>query len=143
DGLPEAIAFKLRSGGLRRVDAQRDRPSLPPCGPVEPGEEAGPHLEGPPRTAEPSEIALDQGSPDDGSLMQRLRQLRAGWAREAGLSPGYVLSNETLEQIARLRPRSPHDLGTIRGIGKAKLERYGSALLEAIEGAGPPVEPGI
>jgi ATP-dependent DNA helicase RecQ len=43
-----------------------------------------------------------------------------------------------LKAIVRERPRTPQALAAIKGIGKAKLERYGSALLQAVSGASSP-----
>jgi ATP-dependent DNA helicase RecQ len=122
DGLPDDLVLKVRGRGRERVE--------PPA--TEPG-----HGRDEDRIAlaeDPSEVAPGSRSAADEWLMQRLRAIRSDWAREAGLSPGYVFSNETLELLVRHRPCSPHELGTIKGIGKAKLERYGAALLEAIAG---------
>ncbi|WP_152049968.1 RecQ family ATP-dependent DNA helicase [Tautonia marina] len=123
DGLPEELVLKLRGKRRHRIE-----PSV-----MESNRTDEPAAQDLPD--DPSEVAPGVRSAADEWLMQRLRSIRSAWAREAGLSPGYVFSNETLELLVRHRPSSPHELGTIKGIGKAKLERYGSALLEAIAGA--------
>ncbi|MEW4567784.1 RecQ family ATP-dependent DNA helicase [Tautonia sp. JC769] len=129
DGLPDDLVLKVRGRGRERVE-----PSA-----TDPGQGRD---EVPIDLAEdPAEIAPGTRSAADEWLMQRLRAIRSDWAREAGLSPGYVFSNETLELLVRHRPCSPHELGTIKGIGKAKLERYGAALLEAIAGVPRAPEP--
>ncbi|RUL85005.1 ATP-dependent DNA helicase RecQ [Tautonia sociabilis] len=142
-GLPGPLAFKLRTGGLRRVEpSSRPGESAPIPGPNgaddEQGEDSG--VSWP--AEDPAGITPPSRSADDEALIQKLRALRSAWAREAGLSPGYVLANETLEQLVRHRPRTPQEIAAIKGIGPAKLERYGSALLEAITGtSGGPTPP--
>ena len=46
---------------------------------------------------------------------RRLKTLRTAWARAAGISPAYVLTNETLEAIVRERPDSPAGSPRSRG----------------------------
>jgi ATP-dependent DNA helicase RecQ len=49
--------------------------------------------------------------------------------------PAYViLHDRTLAEIARVRPRDTLALASIAGIGRAKLARYGEALLEVVQG---------
>jgi superfamily II DNA helicase RecQ len=43
-----------------------------------------------------------------------------------------VISNKTLTAIAQVRPADLTALGMISGIGPAKLEKYGSAILAAL-----------
>jgi len=50
--------------------------------------------------------------------------------------PAYVVfHNSTLAEIAARRPRTIHELASVPGVGPAKLERYGSELLEALQAA--------
>ena len=73
--------------------------------------------------------------PDD-SLLEALRR----WRREraaADAVPAYVVAHDTtLAEIADVRPRSLPALRRVRGMGPAKLERYGPEILAVIEGAG-------
>ena len=47
--------------------------------------------------------------------------------------PAYVVfDNKTLAAIARTAPTTLRDLGRISGVGPAKLERYGNAVIELI-----------
>ncbi|WP_422930525.1 RecQ family ATP-dependent DNA helicase [Singulisphaera sp. PoT] len=76
-------------------------------------------------------------TPEDSSLERdplwiRLKALRSQWAREAKQPPYCIFSNQTLEQLVRLRPRSPRDLAAIKGLGSSRMERHGQALLLAI-----------
>jgi ATP-dependent DNA helicase RecQ len=61
-----------------------------------------------------------------------LRQWRLDTARLAKLPPYVIFHDKTLAEIARSRPTSIADLAAVSGIGPAKLERYGSAVLAAI-----------
>jgi ATP-dependent DNA helicase RecQ len=46
-----------------------------------------------------------------------------------------VFHDSTLREIAERRPRSLDELGEVQGVGAVKLERYGDAMLEALETA--------
>ena len=109
--ISDDLSAKVRNGGLDRIATK----------PAE-----TPHATEPPSSME--------GDP----LYQHLRALRSEWAREAKLSAGYVFSNQTLEEIVRSRPRTPQALAAVKGVGPAKLERYGAALIEAIAASPEP-----
>ncbi len=67
-------------------------------------------------------------------LFERLRAWRAGVAKEHGV-PAYVVFHDgTLRAIAQLQPRTLGALGEISGIGAAKLEHYGAAVLQVVGG---------
>jgi ATP-dependent DNA helicase RecQ len=85
-------------------------------------------------------LALDAQAtvePESG-IVNALRQWRADVAEEAGVPLHYILSNDTLTELARHRPANAEQLRTIRGIGPVKAERYGRTLLEIVgdEGKG-------
>ena len=105
--LPAELAAKIRG---ERVDSM----SLSAAG--------GPELAGLP--------------PADPDLVALLREWRQETATRIALPPHYVLSNGTLEEIARRRPRSPETLLTVKGIGEAKLRRYGDAILGIVAEGG-------
>ncbi len=47
--------------------------------------------------------------------------------------PPYVIFHDrTLIDIAGLRPRGLDDLGAVNGVGQAKLDRYGDAVLKVV-----------
>ena len=50
-------------------------------------------------------------------------------AREAKLPPYVIFHDKTLAEIARIQPASLAALAAIAGVGPAKLERYGAAVL--------------
>jgi ATP-dependent DNA helicase RecQ len=81
--------------------------------------------------------ALDEANSTgefDRQLLAALQAWRADAAREAQLPPHYVVSNATLESIAQTRPDSSEALLAIKGIGEAKLRRYGRAILSLVGG---------
>jgi ATP-dependent DNA helicase UvrD/PcrA len=59
----------------------------------------------------------------------RLRAWRLARAREDGVPPYVVFHDTVLHAIADAQPRSLGDLSQIAGVGPAKLERYGDAVL--------------
>ena len=65
-------------------------------------------------------------------LWQRLREWRAGVAKEHGVPTYVVFHDATLAELARSRPTTEAGLAQISGIGTRKLERYGAALLELL-----------
>ena len=69
-------------------------------------------------------------SPPDPEILNALRQWREEIADEAGVPRYCILSNDTLAELARCRPKTREELLTIKGIGPAKAERYGTTLLE-------------
>ncbi len=69
-------------------------------------------------------------------LFRALRDLRARLAREQNV-PAYVIFHDsTLRNIAERRPESMSELAQVGGIGGAKLERYGSEVLDIIREQG-------
>ncbi len=71
----------------------------------------------------------------DPDLVARLKAWRTEQARSQGVPPYVVFHDRTLLELASRRPASLAELGTVGGIGAAKLERYGEALLEVLAGA--------
>jgi len=68
-------------------------------------------------------------------LFEALRAWRAAQAREQGV-PAYVVFNDaTLRGIAAVKPSDEDQLAEISGVGGAKLERYGRAVLDVVAAA--------
>jgi ATP-dependent DNA helicase RecQ len=65
----------------------------------------------------------------DSPLFDALRAWRAGLAREQGVPAYVILHDKTLRELATRRPASLDDLLGIPGIGQAKADRYGEALM--------------
>ncbi len=65
---------------------------------------------------------------------ERLRAWRAATAKEQGVPAYVVFHDATLRQIATEEPADVAALGTISGVGAAKLDRYGEGVLAALAG---------
>ena len=65
----------------------------------------------------------------DEDLFEQLRTWRSGQAAEESVPAYVVFTDATLQLIAEHKPSSADALLRINGIGKAKLERYGEAVL--------------
>ena len=81
------------------------------------------------------EDAIDPDSVD-GALLTALKSWRREQAREQGVPPYVVFHDRTLVELAARRPADLSALGGIGGIGAAKLDRYGEALLAVLADAG-------
>jgi ATP-dependent DNA helicase RecQ len=75
--------------------------------------------------------AVDDG-PYDRDLFQALRTWRREEAQERGVPPYVIFSDRTLREVARVRPTTRYELRGIYGIGDAKLEAFGDALIAVI-----------
>ena len=73
-----------------------------------------------------------QNPENDSPLFSMLRNWRAEKAREQGVPAYVILHDRTLRELAALRPNSPEALLEVPGIGVAKAQRYGEALLELL-----------
>ncbi|MFB7280470.1 DNA helicase RecQ [Streptomyces hydrogenans] len=65
-------------------------------------------------------------------VFEALRAWRAATAREQGVPAYVVFHDATLREIATTVPRSVAELGTVGGVGEAKLAKYGEGVLEAL-----------
>jgi ATP-dependent DNA helicase RecQ len=74
--------------------------------------------------------------PPDERLFERLRDWRRKVAEEHRVPPYVVFHDATLRALATLKPRDEEALLDVPGIGEAKRDRYGAALLAAIAAAG-------
>jgi ATP-dependent DNA helicase RecQ len=86
-----------------------------------------------PGAPRPSRAAVDTGGPYDRDLFETLRKWRRAEAEERHVPPYVIFSDRTLREIARVQPKSLHELTGIYGIGDAKLEAFGRALIELID----------
>ncbi|MBA3669556.1 MAG: DNA helicase RecQ [Sphingomonas sp.] len=68
-------------------------------------------------------------------LFEALRAERRRLANEASVPPYVVFHDSTLREIAAARPASLAELARVPGIGAAKLERYGAAMLAVVGAA--------
>ncbi|HYK41319.1 MAG TPA: ATP-dependent DNA helicase RecQ [Thermoanaerobaculia bacterium] len=70
--------------------------------------------------------------PLDEALLDRLREWRRDEAARRGVPAYVVFHDKTLASIASARPSGLSALAEVPGIGPAKLEAYGSAILQLI-----------
>jgi DNA helicase-2/ATP-dependent DNA helicase PcrA len=73
-------------------------------------------------------------------LFDALRAWRTDRAREEQLPAYVVASDETLTSIAAARPTTLTALERVKGIGPAKLDRYGADIVAIVAAAAPPVD---
>lgn len=66
----------------------------------------------------------------DADLVERLKAWRLETARTKKVPAYVILHDATIETIAGIRPQTETQLASIPGIGPAKLETYGDAILE-------------
>ena len=79
-----------------------------------------------------SSAAADELDTGAASLFEALRGWRISEAKAQKL-PAYVVFNDaTLRGIASLSPSTLDELATVSGVGAAKLERYGEAVLTLV-----------
>ena len=64
------------------------------------------------------------------ALAARLKEWRAAEAKRLGVPAYVVLHDRTLAAVAQTRPANPRQLLEISGMGPAKVERFGAAILE-------------
>lgn len=68
----------------------------------------------------------------DDALFERLRRLRKRLADDQGVPPYVVFSDATLRELCTRQPVTLQAFRQIDGVGDVKLERYGTAFVEAI-----------
>jgi ATP-dependent DNA helicase RecQ len=70
--------------------------------------------------------------PVDATLFQTLREWRRSEADERGVPPYIIFSDRTLREIARAKPSTLTQLRNVYGVGDAKLEAFGPAVLAVL-----------
>ncbi|WP_165068633.1 ATP-dependent DNA helicase RecQ [Paludisphaera rhizosphaerae] len=107
--LPRDVARKF--GSLHRSSSSPSKATSEPAG----------------GSSEASDLAGDPA-------YERLKALRQQWAREVSQPAYCIFTNQTLEALVRQRPASPAELNDVKGLGRARIDRYGDAILAAIAG---------
>ena len=74
-------------------------------------------------------------SPADARLFTALKALRSSIAREEKVPAYVVFSDRTLAELAARKPRTTSGFLEVRGVGQAKLDKYGERFLSAIRRA--------
>lgn len=75
----------------------------------------------------PSVVEADQG------LLEQLRKLRKDISAREQVPPYVIFHDSTLREMSEVLPVSQSQLGRIKGVGQAKLEKYGEAFLQLID----------
>jgi ATP-dependent DNA helicase RecQ len=80
-------------------------------------------------------------SDEDAPLLSALKAKRRALA-EAAQVPAYIIfTDRTLVEMTETRPATLDAMARINGVGAKKLDSYGRAFLDVINGAAPPVHP--
>ncbi|MGO1854623.1 MAG: HRDC domain-containing protein, partial [Microbacterium gubbeenense] len=69
---------------------------------------------------------------EDRGLFERLREWRAGQAREQGVPAYIVFGDATLRALAEHRPSTLGELSSVSGVGQKKLDAYGEQVLDLV-----------
>lgn len=80
-------------------------------------------------------------SEEHAPMFSALKALRTRFAQEAQLPPYMIFNDKTLIEMAERRPASLDDMARVGGVGAKKLESYGRAFLEVINGVAQEVHP--
>ena len=73
-------------------------------------------------------------TPEEFALFSKLRELRKELASKDGVPPFVVFTDEQLSLIVKQKPENLGKLTAIQGIGQAKAEKYGEAVLGILKG---------
>lgn len=71
-------------------------------------------------------------SPEEFAVFSRLRELRKEIAQADAVPVYAVFTNEQLALIVQQRCRTAADLSRIEGVGEARVEKYGSRIVELV-----------
>ncbi|GAA4221407.1 DNA helicase RecQ [Sagittula sp. NFXS13] len=80
-------------------------------------------------------------SEEHGPMFSALKAKRTALAQEARVPPYMIFNDKTLIEMAETRPADLDQMARIGGVGAKKLESYGRAFLEVINGAAQEVHP--
>ena len=96
-------------------------------------EEIRQHVSVPSRTGgSTSTTSRGKSRSGSGGLFEHLRQHRKRLAEETGLRPYLIFPDTVLIDLANLRPTTLGEFGNVKGVGEAKLKKYGLSFLQAI-----------
>ncbi len=135
--------FRYRRDTMRRAAAGRRKKKPAVSTPIPegvpegvPGGVPGGAPEGVPGGAPANEL-----SPAQAALLEKLKALRLGLARERDVSAFVVFHDKSLEDMARRRPQTAAEFAEVHGVGEAKLREFAEPFLAAIAtGTQDPVE---
>jgi superfamily II DNA helicase RecQ len=73
-------------------------------------------------------------TPEGEAVAARLKSWRSSEAKRLGVPAYVVMHDRTLNALAQAKPRNPNQLLAVDGMGPAKVERFGGAILEICAG---------
>jgi ATP-dependent DNA helicase RecQ len=88
------------------------------------------------RPAPRARIEVESWTGVDRALFDRLRSMRLEIARARGVPPYVIFHDSTLRELARVKPKSVHELSGIYGMGARKIDALGGVVLETINAHG-------
>ncbi|MCH7760529.1 RecQ family ATP-dependent DNA helicase [candidate division TA06 bacterium] len=65
-------------------------------------------------------------------LFEELKEIRFEIAKEKGVPAFMIFHDQTLREIAHHKPKSLPELEEVQGIGKAKVEQFGTKVIESV-----------
>lgn len=96
-------------------------------------EEIRQHVSVPSRNSKSAaSVVRGKSSSTSGGLFEYLRQHRKRLAEKAGLRPYLIFPDTVLIDLANLRPTTLGEFGNVKGVGEAKLKKYGLTFLQTI-----------
>ena len=95
-----------------------------------PGEQTTPNEEAKPtKTNKPVEVDDTPLTEEENQILLALKTWRKDKANEIQQPEFMVFNNATLQGLAKAKPRKVTELNKIKGIGEAKITRYGDDLM--------------
>ena len=76
--------------------------------------------------------------PEEFEVFSRLRDWRKGVAEKEGVPVYTIFTNEQFAQMVQKKVNSKTGLKEIEGVGDARVERYGEAVVQLLGGAAKP-----
>ena len=80
----------------------------------------------------PRLVRVSHTKTENQDLFERLRKLRLKLATEQGYPPYIILSDQSLHELAAMKPRTIEQFGLMHGIGEFKKKKYGEIFLKEI-----------
>jgi ATP-dependent DNA helicase RecQ len=77
--------------------------------------------------------AAHVASSTDQQIFEALRAYRLELARQQGVPPYVIFSDQTLQELTERKPSTLADMRLVTGIGDYKLARYGRGFLEVLQ----------
>ena len=84
------------------------------------------------KSASISRSEVPRSGSGSGGLFEHLRQHRKQLASQLSVPPYIIFPDTVLIDLANIRPKTLGEFGNIKGVGEAKLKKYGLSFLEAI-----------